>query len=333
MDGKHSDALKFQDYTRHGDIDQYIANHVGPAWMEYRQQWKKGVALQETYDYPLYLTIETHFKCNYRCIMCFHSDNKQRQQLDHRQKLGLRNVKRIIDEAAAMGTPSICMNGGNEPLMDRDIHHKIAYARKKGIIDVFITTNGSLLTAEMTNKLIDAGLTQIRISLDAWTPETYRKVRIGHDLHKVEANILRLLDIRSKEHSFFPIVRISFVEMNINLHEFEDFRDYWQDLADYVSIQRYTPVNRTPDKLALIPDRANYKNSVCSMPFTMCYIRGNGDIYPCGRIEYGPLVGNVHQDSIYRVWNSPKMQDFRGAMLSLQYEPGCRECLEGASLI
>lgn len=331
-----SDKLKFSDYTKHGDIDQYIAGHIGKDWLDYRYKWRNATSLKEMFDYPLYVTTEQHFRCNYRCIMCYYSVNDQYEALNHNDRLGKDEMIRLIDELSEMGTPSLCLNAGNEPLMDKDIYKLVEYARKKGIIDVFMTTNGSLLSEEMADKLIDAGLTQIRISIDAYTPDTYKKVRVGQDLNRIKNNIYKLVDLKNKKASFLPIIRVSFVEMGINVSEFEDFKNYWKDVVDYVSLQRYTPVNLTEEKLSLIPpQRKKYNNTVCSMPFTMLYIRGNGDVYPCGRVEYGRKIGNIREDSIYKIYHGEELKEIRQLLLNLEYEklPGCKDCFGSASLI
>ena len=46
-------------------------------------------------------------------------------------------------------------------------------------MDIMINTNGSPLTARRSQQLLDSGLTRLRFSLDAATPETYKKVRVG----------------------------------------------------------------------------------------------------------------------------------------------------------
>lgn len=331
-----SDKRKFKDFSRHGDIDNYIANHAGAEWLEYRSKWKNVTQMKEFYEYPLYITMEQHFNCNYRCIMCYHYDREQYNQLNHKQRLGKDEIKKIIDQAAELGTPSLCMNAGNEPLMDKDIYELVGYARKKGIIDVFMTTNGSLLSEELSERLVEAGLTQIRVSIDAFSDKTYSMIRTGQDLNRVKQNVFKLIEIKNKKQSFFPIIRVSFVEMSVNVDEFEDFKNYWKDKVDYVSIQRFTPVNLSEKMLSLTPPaREHYKNTVCSMPFSMIYIRGNGDVYPCGRVEYGTMIGNIREKHIRDIWLGKQAEEVRRLLLKLNYDemPGCGNCFRSASLI
>ena len=53
-----------------------------------------------------------------------------------------------------------------------------------------LNNNGSALTPRRCQEALDSGLTRMRFSLDAFTPETYSKVRVGSlPLEKVIRNI------------------------------------------------------------------------------------------------------------------------------------------------
>ena len=41
--------------------------------------------------------------------------------------------------------------------------------KKKGVLDIYLSTNGSLLTPKISKELIHSGLTRLQISIDAFT--------------------------------------------------------------------------------------------------------------------------------------------------------------------
>ena len=49
-------------------------------------------------------------------------------------------------------------------------------------MDIMINTNASALTPKRSQQLLDSGITRLRFSLDAATPETYKKVKLAVDL-------------------------------------------------------------------------------------------------------------------------------------------------------
>ena len=68
-------------------------------------------------------------------------------------------------------------------------------------------TNGSPINITRSKKILDSGLTRMRFSLDAFTDETYKKVRVGAiDLDKVKRNIFNFLDLKEKGGYKLPIV-------------------------------------------------------------------------------------------------------------------------------
>ena len=75
-----------------------------------------------------------------------------------------------------------------------------------GIMDVFVTTNGALLTQVRAKELIDAGVSRIHLSVDAYSEESYDKIRHKGYFKKVLDNIHGLIKTRGA--SKLPIVRL-----------------------------------------------------------------------------------------------------------------------------
>ena len=57
-----------------------------------------------------------------------------------------------------MGTKSIKLNYINEPLLRKDLEEAIQYAKSKGIINIYFVTNGSLLTEQRIEALLQSGV-------------------------------------------------------------------------------------------------------------------------------------------------------------------------------
>lgn len=62
----------------------------------------------------------------------------------------------IVDEGMRYCLGAIRLNDHNEPLLKDDIDKYIKYAKDRGVMDVYLSTNGSLLTEVMSQKLIDS---------------------------------------------------------------------------------------------------------------------------------------------------------------------------------
>ena len=99
-------------------------------------------------------------RCNLKCVHCYsHSAD-----VDYSGELTTPQGLHLIDDLADFGAPVMLFSGG-EPLMRPDIFELIARATEKGMRAV-ISTNGTLITEEMAQRLKDAGLSYVGISLD-----------------------------------------------------------------------------------------------------------------------------------------------------------------------
>ena len=84
--------------------------------------------------------------------------------------------------------------------------------------DVQFNSNGLLLTENLCRELITKRLKLIDFSLDAATPETYRKIRRS-DFSLVTKNIQRLSEIKKELGVDYPIIKLNMTLMNENLSE------------------------------------------------------------------------------------------------------------------
>jgi Fe-coproporphyrin III synthase len=99
-------------------------------------------------------------RCNLRCVHCYsHSEDKS-----YAGELSFEEGKALIDDLAEFGSPVILFSGG-EPLIRKDILDLIRYATEKGRRAV-VSTNGTLITAPVAEKLKEIGLSYVGISLD-----------------------------------------------------------------------------------------------------------------------------------------------------------------------
>src|SRR4029078_12777068 len=100
-------------------------------------------------------------------------------------------------------TPRRVHNEG-EPFLDRHLTAKVRYAKEKGIKEVGMISNGSLITEKVARGMIEAGVAPLNISADAGGKEVFEQTRIGLNYDKVIANIERLVRIRARPGQRLP---------------------------------------------------------------------------------------------------------------------------------
>ena len=98
--------------------------------------------------------------CNLRCIHCYaHADGGCADK-----EMSFEEGKALIDDLAAFGSPVILFSGG-EPLCRKDMPDLAEYAVSKGLRAV-ISTNGTLITDAVAQRLKAIGLSYVGVSLD-----------------------------------------------------------------------------------------------------------------------------------------------------------------------
>lgn len=90
--------------------------------------------------------------------------------------LSYEEIEKLVRIFAGLGVEKIRLTGG-EPLLRKNLEVLVEkISRVDGIRDIAITTNASLLSASRAKSLRNAGIKRVNISLDALTPEIYRRI-------------------------------------------------------------------------------------------------------------------------------------------------------------
>ena len=99
-------------------------------------------------------------RCNLHCVHCY-SDSANRA---YEGELTTAEGIALLDDLAAFGVPVLLLSGG-EPLMRPDLFELIAHARSRGLRTT-LSTNGTLITAEVAERLRALEVSYVGISLD-----------------------------------------------------------------------------------------------------------------------------------------------------------------------
>src|SRR5205823_8853798 len=122
-----------------------------------------------------------------------------------------------------------------EPFHDRHLTDKGRYAKEKGIKEVGMISNGSLITERIARGMIEAGLDAINITIDASGKDVFESTRVGLNYDKVIANVERLVRIRAELGRRRPKLILSVVRQN-NSSDEQAFREHLRNIADKIHI-------------------------------------------------------------------------------------------------
>jgi len=160
----------------------------------------------------LYIEITT--ACNLDCQMCVR--RTWHEPIGH---MPLTTFIDLMEQVRQLPSPPIIhLSGYGEPTFHPDFLEMVRLAKATGAA-VEITTNGTLLDAELAEALIDLDLNRLMVSIDGVTPEHYDDIRVNSSFDQVIENFrhLRRLKMRGKGRHGNPQVGIAFVAMKKNV--------------------------------------------------------------------------------------------------------------------
>src|SRR5215469_3368310 len=108
---------------------------------------------------PVCLYLETTNRCNLLCETC----PRTFEDLEKPADMSWDVFTRIVDQFPEI--ERVVLHGVGEPMMVRDLPRMIRYLKARGSYVLF-NTNGTLLNKRKGAELIDAGLDELRVSLD-----------------------------------------------------------------------------------------------------------------------------------------------------------------------
>lgn len=181
------------------------------------------------------LRISVTDRCNIRCFYCMPAEDVQ--FMDKVELLTFEEIERFVRVAVPLGIDKLRLTGG-EPLVRRELHKLVAkLAAISGVKDIGLTTNGILL-AEQAAELYQAGLRRINVSLDALTPEKFKRFTRRDGFEKV------IEGIKAAQRAGFEPVKINAVSVRgLTEEEIVPFGHFARDTGVEVRFIEYMPLD------------------------------------------------------------------------------------------
>ncbi len=167
-------------------------------------------------DLPAVLYIETTNRCDSLCQTCIRTF----QSLEPPKDLTLEELVRIVDQLPRLDR--VFLHGIGEPLLNPSLFQMIAYLKGRGATTVF-NSDAIGLTEKKRRGLVESGLNELRVSMDAATPETYRAIRGVPMFHRVVENVTALVDLQRELGVATPRIALWFTALKNNIPELPDF--------------------------------------------------------------------------------------------------------------
>ena len=310
---------------------------------EHRRILKEMLPLEK----PLSVFIEPTNYCNFRCRPCAHGQENSRNDLKPFMHMDMELYKKMISELRDWEGPKLSLlrlTALGEPLLHPYICEMIKIAKEADIADKLdLFSNGSLLSEEICNKLIDYGLDSIRFSIYSVLEDKHKDVtQNDFSIYKIRDNIAMLRKIRDDRSSKKPYI---FVKMfDTYSHENDIFVDMYKDLADEIGFEKVNNATEyngsdlvgsyyktSEDVKRTLQDYKNSMNNhkTCPRPFMALVITSCGDVVMCTHdAPRATKIANAYEKTLKEIWNGKELFEFRKMLLTGNKHQNrlCRNC-------
>ncbi len=275
-----------------------------------------------------FVTPEITNICNYSCVSCPHR-NMQRPQ-------GFMNMDLFVKiyKECQVSARELNLSFFGEPMLHPNFLDILAYMKaNRGALILSLNTNLSCATYENLKGLIEVPFNQVRFSIDAATPMTYKRVRpaeftLDLDGNRYHGNRLDLIDEKiSWWHSLdnhIPTKHVYTVS-SLNVDELPVYAEKWIPLFnqqdDLLAKRLLTYGGKISDPLI--------KSHPCNVwDMRMAAIDWQGNVSPCNLdTEMELRIGNIQNSSLEKIYNSKAWGEARRLCDKRNSSP-CNNCVD-----
>lgn len=292
-----------------------------PEYTEYRRNWSEYAKQQQVSDYPLLVDIELSSICNLTCPMCYTITEEFKRHVNA-TLMAWELYKKIIDEIGGK-VPAIRLSLRGEALLHPKFIEAIKYAKDHGIKEVSTLTNGSKLTLPYFQKMLEAGIDWITISVDG-VGETYERVRKPLKFSDLLDKIQAIKKYKEEHQLKRPVIKVQGIWPAIAESGVEPYYNTFAPCTDLVAF------NPLIDYLSNDTHIEYLEEFTCPQQYQRLVIGADGLVMKCSNDEENrEVIGDLKQETVHQVWHGEKMQAERTMHLQPRgflQSAVCRKC-------
>jgi radical SAM protein with 4Fe4S-binding SPASM domain len=295
--------------------------------------------LKDALLFPRFFQIETTRLCNARCPFCA-VDQWDKSVPMMSEALWQKIAAELIEWRDWLRFVDLQRAG--EPLLDKNIYRRVRQLKEGGLKHIALSTNASGLNEKNARALLEAGIDEVMLSIDAVDKEGYEKSRVGLRYEQVMQNIrtyFRLRDeIRPK--SMIRVRAVCVFDPDKEPGAVRAWEDFWGPLRrphDRIYMKRMHSWGNQVVLDGTPPADAEVLHP-CIIPWSTMHITAMGTVALCPHDFDGKAdLGDINTHSIAEVWRAQKLEEVRrlhasGQRNAINFCRGCRTFDEEFSL-
>lgn len=313
---------------------------IKPSYDTKRQKLSEVIPL----DSPLSMYVEPTRTCNFKCFYCMHSTRGEKGGVLEQTGFRLAHMdmdlyEKLVCDIMNFPTPvkRVCFSGLGEPLMNPKLPEMIGKLRQAGFegrIDVI--SNGALLTHELSDALIEAGLNRLQISIQGLNQQQYEEnCGVAVDVDKLMAE-LDYFHQRAQGTNTTLFIKIIDIMLKSEADR-EQFFQMFSDLCDTIFVEHLVVMEQQmgdhggrTDHTRNLNGELVEKRMVCGVMFYFLQINIDGETFPCSTpgLPNAFSMGCVKEQTLQEIWNGERRRGLMCKNLKDGYAtiPACSQC-------
>jgi len=289
---------------------------------------------------PFTLNVFPTNSCNLKCSYCVHSMGKLRFEayphMKGKPNMSMDTFRSIVEQSGRFKDKYKLLSfmGHGEPLIAKNLPEMIRVSKSADIAErIEIITNGLLLDRELSDEIIDAGISNVRVSLQGLSSHKYFEVSgVKSDFDEFLENLRYFHEAGAKKGAK---LFVKVLDCSLDNGEEDVFYKMFEAISSRMFIEFVKPVydgvEQTQKLDNLTTDRYGNEHKerlVCPLPFFSLSVWPNGDVAPCDAIYKPLLLGNVNQGDLVEMFGGNQNNRFRLQLLNNEKPlmDGCAKC-------
>lgn len=165
---------------------------------------------------PVCLYLEVTNRCNLLCETCPRTFETLEPPADMSWEL----FTSIVDQVP--GIARVVLHGVGEPMLVKSLPRMIRYLKDRGVYVLF-NTNGTLLSPKKYQAVIDTGLDELRVSLDAANAKSFLVVRGKNFFDRIVHNVRGFTALQRETGATSPQVSLWLTGLKETIDQLPDF--------------------------------------------------------------------------------------------------------------
>ena len=165
---------------------------------------------------PVCLYLETTNRCNLLCTTC----PRTYEELEPPADMSFELFQRIVDQVP--GVARVVLHGVGEPMLVPHLPQMIRYLKDRGVYVLF-NTNGTVLNANNGRAIAEAGLDELRVSLDAADAKTFKLIRGKDYFNRIVRNVRAFVAAQKRDGLATPKVSLWLTGLKETIAQLPEF--------------------------------------------------------------------------------------------------------------